>query len=114
MATQIMQLHAQIVRFVQEHWPSIVACEFVDAAGHSHTFIGKDVMFTETSVDAQSVYPQPGSIRCTVLGSWHDGTGRELVRVCTAYPDDLESTEEVNDFVVLRDRVSPWSVQAKV
>ena len=34
-------ISVQIVRFVDEYQPGIVACEFLDAAGHCHTIIAK-------------------------------------------------------------------------
>jgi hypothetical protein len=108
-AAQTMELNVQIVRFVMDHQPAIVACELVDAAGHRHTFIDKVWIFSEQTLDAQSEYPQPGVIRCAVLETWHDSEGRELARINTADPDQIESTEGMSEFTVLRKQLSSAS-----
>ena len=59
MSTQTMEVRVQIVRFVMEHWPSIVEWEFVDADGSTHTFIGKDAMCSTANLDSRIAYPQP-------------------------------------------------------
>jgi hypothetical protein len=64
MSEQIMELRVQIVRFVMEQWPSIVEWGFIDADGRFHTFIGKDAMCSEASLDPGSAYPQPGGVGC--------------------------------------------------
>lgn len=102
-----MEVRVQIVKFVMEHWPSIVEWEFVDADRRSHTFIGKDAMCSMANLDSRSAYPQSGGMRCVVRESWRDDEGRDMVRVSTAHPDDLESTDGVTEFVVLRSEISP-------
>jgi hypothetical protein len=89
-----------------DHQPPVVACELVDAGGHFHTFVGKVWMFSEQTLDVESRYPQAGLIRCVILAEWHDAGGRELVRINTAHPDQIESTEGLTEFIVLRDQVS--------
>jgi hypothetical protein len=78
-----------------------VACEFVDAEGRRHTLIDKVPIFTVELLDATSNYPKPGSVGCEVLNQWEDGKGRKLVRISTAKPFDIESTEGLSEFVVL-------------
>lgn len=94
-------LAVQIVRFVDRHQPGWVACEFVDADGKRHTIIDKVPIFTEEDLDETSAYPRSGSAQCEVLAQWRDAQGRELVRITTARPDAIESTEGVSEFVVL-------------
>jgi hypothetical protein len=103
---ETVDLHVQIVRFVLDHQPPIVACEVVDADGHCRTFIGKVWMFSDRILDANSEYPQTGAVRCTVLNRWCDASGREPVRVNTGDPDSIESTEGLSEFVVLQTQVS--------
>jgi hypothetical protein len=114
MASQIADLQIQIVRFVMDHQPPIVACELVDAGGRRHTFIDKVRMFSEQALDGQSEYPQPGLLRCSVLSTWSEKGGQEVVRVSTAEPDQIESTEGTSEFTVLRGQVSPSSAPANV
>jgi len=101
-----MELLAQIVRFVEEYQPPIVAAEFVDADGHCHTFVEKVAIFTPEWLRADSKYPHPGVIRCEVVGRERDGRNRELVRVTTDRPDSVESTEGQSEFVVLPNQLS--------
>jgi hypothetical protein len=97
-----MELVVRIVRFVSDDpQPGIVACEFMDAEGRAHTFIDKVPVFTAQNLDAASFYPQPGSAACGVLARWQDARGRELVRITTARPIEIQSTEGLSEFVVL-------------
>jgi len=114
MASQTANLHVQIVRFVMDHQPPIVACEFVDADGHCHTFIDKVGIFSEETLDADSRYPQAGVIRCVLMTEWWDSRGRGLIKINTAEPDQLESTAGLTDFVVLRGQISATPSRANL
>jgi len=103
---QIMELAVQVVRFVDDCQPGIVACEFVDADGRRHALIDKAPIFSAEALDANSEYPQPGTARCAVLHRWRDACGRVLVRVSIADPDSIESSEGLSEFVVLLTQVS--------
>jgi hypothetical protein len=81
MASTAVDLQVQIVRFVMDHQPPIVACEFIDAGGRQHTVIDKVWMFSEDTLDAQSEYPQAGLLRCGIRGEWREPGGRELIRI---------------------------------
>jgi hypothetical protein len=94
-------LAVQIVRFVEDTQPGVVACEFVDAEGRRYTLVDKVPAFSAERLDAASAYPQPGVVRCEVVSRWRDGRGRELVRVTADKPDGIESTEGLAEFVVL-------------
>lgn len=106
MVSQMAELHVQIVRFIIDHQPPNVACEFVDAASRTHTVIDKVWMFSEQTVDAHSQHPLPGLIRCAVLAEWCDTRDQQLVSIDIANPDQIESTEGLTQFVVARDQVS--------
>src|SRR5215467_3218651 len=97
----MQRLVVQIVRFVDAHMPGRVACEFVDADGRKHTLIDKTPIFTSHQLDSTSTYPQAGVVRCEVLFRWRDTHGRDLARVTTERPDDVESTEGLSEFVIL-------------
>lgn len=111
--SEAADLSVRIVRFVADGQPPIVACELVDADGSRHTFIDKVWIFSEETLDEQSQYPQSGVIRFVVLEGWCEAAGRELVRVSTADPDDIESTKGLSEFVVLRTQLSESSSPAK-
>ena len=103
---ELAQLAVRIVRFVDDAQPGFVACEFEDADGRLHTLIDKVPIFTSLMLDATSVYPQIGVVRCETLARWKDARARELVRVSTVKPDGIESTEGLSEFVVLSSQVS--------
>jgi hypothetical protein len=106
MTPHLAELAVSIVRFVDEYQPGIGACELVDAEGRKHTFIDKVPILTDEQLDAHSEYPRPGTIRCTVLNSWKDAQGRELVSLSTANPYHVESIDGLSEFVVRQNQVS--------
>lgn len=97
---EVRDICVSIVRFVDEHQPGFVACELKDAAGRLHTFIDKGPIFSSEDVWVDSVYPQPGTVRCEIIARFRDQSGRELIRINTGHPWNLESVDGVTDFVV--------------
>jgi hypothetical protein len=63
MIPQVVELAVQIVRFLHDYQPGVVACEFVDANGRRHTLIDKAPIFSAEPLDADSKYPQSGTAR---------------------------------------------------
>jgi hypothetical protein len=98
-------LAVQIARFVDDHQPGWVACEFVDAGGRSHSIIEKVPVLGSEDLDAASVYPRPGRVGCEIVNRWRDTDGRELVRITTVRPWCIESTEGLSEFVVLAEQL---------
>ena len=101
-----MDLAVEIVRFVDDWQPGIVAGEFVHADGYHHTIIEKAPVLSIENLDADSSYPRPGSARCVVLNRWRDTGERDLVRISTADPYGIESSEGLSEFVVLKTQIS--------
>jgi hypothetical protein len=99
-------LRVSIIRFVDEHQPGFVECEFTDAEGIVHTLTDKVPIFSFEDLWSDSVYPQPGFARCEVLSRSQDSQGRKLARVTIARPDSLESTTGLSEFVVLESQIS--------
>jgi len=102
----IVDLAVQIVRFVNDHQPGVVECEFTDATGRRHIIIDKVPIFTCEILDAGSKYPRPGKARCMVLNRSRDARGRELVSISSAHPDGIESNQGLSQFIVVNDQVS--------
>lgn len=88
------------MRFVDDHQPGWVECEFIDAEGRKHRFVDKVPIFSAEDLDAAGTYPRVGVIAGEVVARWKDAQGRELVRVTTVRPDGVESTEGLSEFVV--------------
>jgi SWIM/SEC-C metal-binding protein len=106
MAPEFVELTVQIARFVDEYQPGIVECEFTDAAGRLHRLIDKAPIFTTATLTADSVYPQPGAVRCKLVRAWQDTNGRRLFTVSTADPFSIETGEGLTEFDVLPSQVS--------
>ena len=100
MEEEIRDVVVQIVRFLDPHNPGVVECKLVDAKGFAHTFVDKVPIFTTEVLDARSAYPQPGSVRCRIVALSRDLEGEPLVRISTLWPDGIESSEGVSEFVV--------------
>jgi hypothetical protein len=101
----VTEVSIKIVRFIDDDQPGWVACELMDASGYTHTLVDKVPIFTIASLDANSLYPQPGFIACEVISRWQDGEGRQLVRINTAKPFGVDSDEGVTEFVVLSEQI---------
>jgi hypothetical protein len=87
-------LRVSIIRFVDEHQPGFVECEFTDANGTVHTLVDKVPVFSLEDLWNDSVYPQPGFARCDVLERSQDSRGHKLARVTIAKPDGLARIDE--------------------
>jgi hypothetical protein len=97
-------LSVKITRFVDDHQPGWVACEFEDARGVRHTIVEKVPVVTSKNLDASSVYPQPALIGCKILERLRDTGGNHLVRITLEW--DVSSAEGISDFVVLPTQIS--------
>ena len=101
-----MKLAVQIERFVDAHQPGWVEAEFVDAAGKRHRFLDKVPIFTINDLDATSRYPQLGHVRCEALSESRDVHVQIVVRINTARPDGVESTDGLSQFTVFPGQLS--------
>jgi hypothetical protein len=72
------ELRVSIVRFVDPHQPGFVEVEFEDADGRIRRILDKVSIFTEKVLDAESQYPQAGSLRCAIQRRWRGNGGRDL------------------------------------
>ncbi len=100
------KLAVRIVRFVDEHQPGWVECDFEDANGHRHKMRDKTPIFSTEDLGKTSDYPRPGVVRCQVLGCAQDAHGRDIARITTSKPDGVESVEGLSEFVVFADQLS--------
>ena len=100
-------MRVQIVRFLDEAQPGIVACTFRDAQHEIHTIIDKLSIFTETRLWSDSEYRQPGLARCEVLERLVEGErGSQVARITVARPDNLESVTGISEFLVFESEIS--------
>lgn len=106
MVPEFFDLAVQIVRFVDDYQPGIVECEFTDAAGQPHRLIDKAPIFTNATLSANSTYPQPGTLRCSLLHDWQDNSGQRLLTISIAEPFSIETSEGLSEFNVLPSQLS--------
>jgi hypothetical protein len=106
MVPEYVELAVQIVRFVDDYQPGIVEVEFTDAAGQPHLLIDKAPIFTTATLSADSIYPQPGTVRCSLLRVSQDIAGRTLITISTAEPFSIETAEGLTHFDVLPSQIS--------
>lgn len=95
----------QIVRYVDDTQPGVVEARLRDAFGNEWVFVDKVPIFTEESLDANSLYPRRGVIACEVIKSWRDKRGLEIVTIDTARPYAVEAEGGEIRFDVLAEHI---------
>jgi hypothetical protein len=98
----MLAVKVKITRYVSDDpQPGIVECELFDVHGRCWHFIEKTAVVSADDLDAKSVYPQPGVIAAEVVGHSKDAAGRDVTRIDTSRPWDVESTDGATQFDVL-------------
>jgi hypothetical protein len=100
------EVGVQIVRWVDgDPQPGVVEARLRDASGREWVFVDKWPIFAEEDLDAGSNYPRPGVIRCEVVASGRDDSGREVRTIDTSRPDGLEAEGGESRFDVLAEQI---------
>lgn len=86
-----------ITRFVDDHQPGWVECEFTDVDGQVHRFVEKAPVVSAQTLTAASSYPRPGLVSCRIEAEWGDQSGLDFVRVAL----DLAGKDDETSYVVL-------------
>jgi hypothetical protein len=102
----IAVLKVEIARFVDDHFPGFVECRVVDASGQERFIIDKVPLVTSEGLDADSVYPQPGTLPCQVVAKQQDDAGREVFTIDIEHPWHVETTTGETRFNVRADQLS--------
>lgn len=89
-------VNVYIEKIVDDVFPIFVQCKLVDSSKKPHYFIDKLPIFSENNERP----PGPGIIRCNILE-----IRDTVVLIDTTYPDDIESVDGENQFVVNIDQV---------
>lgn len=94
-------VRARIQRWVScEPQPGLVEVTVTDANSKRWTFVDKAVYFSSEELVADSGYPRDGVVACIEIGRRIDTHGREVVRISTDRPWDIETVDEVSEFEV--------------
>jgi hypothetical protein len=107
-------IRVSITRYISDDpQPGIVECEFTDAHGHQWKFVEKTGIVSADDMDAETPYPQPGTIACKVVVRKRDVTGKEIIVVDTEQPWDIESVDGNLRFEVLPTSLVEWDWGSK-
>jgi len=102
----VLLVHVDIIRWVDDVQPGIVACQLTDAWGIDHTFVEKVPIITSANLDHHSPYPQPGWIACELVGQRRDANGRAITTIDTDTPWQIASTTGATHFDVLSEQLT--------
>lgn len=86
----------EITRYTDDSFPGWVECQLTDTHGRCWLFVEKVPVVTQSGLDANSPYPQPGLIACNVIGQSGDATC-----IDTTHPWGIESIEGETRFEVM-------------
>lgn len=88
-------LRVSITRYVDDHQPGFVACEFADIHGRVWCSpLTKLPYVTGEMLDEGSSYPRPGAVECVVLGRKRTEDGQEAVLVDIGAYISIEDVEQ--------------------
>lgn len=96
-------LRIRIMRFTDPAQPGWVEAEFLDADGGRHIVTDKVPVLSTEDLDENSEYPVIGSLACEVIEEFRDKQGRQLLRITTSRPFDVETKEGLTEFTVEAD-----------
>src|SRR5215472_2205813 len=95
------ELRVEIVRFVDDHQPVVVTCEFTDADENRHTIIEKVPVVSRERLNNKSRYPRLGGVRCRILDRFSRSDGVKVMRISTGSPDHVKTVEGRTEFLVV-------------
>lgn len=96
----MLALLVTIVRWADDWQPGWVECHLMDAFDRRRVFIEKVPVVSREELHADTAYPRPGLIACTLIERRIAPTGREVLVVDTATPWGIESTTGETRFEV--------------
>jgi len=104
------EVEVSIIRWVDdEPQPGIIEFVLSDRSGRQWYFHEKCAVISGEFLEAASVYPKPGTLRCTVLSQGCDPAGRSIVEIDTHRPWFVESLEGTSRFEVISSQLLPES-----
>ena len=99
------EVRVQIVEFIPGDYDDFLIVELTDAFGAVHRFQDKSPIFGyDGDIDQHTRLPVPGVFDCVVVERFQQD-GRELVRINTEKPFDIQSLDDGYDFIVTPDMV---------
>ena len=91
---------------VDDHFPGWVQVAFTDTAGHRWTVVDKVSVFTEAAgISAQTLFPVPVMIRCTVIAVNATRLGEYSHATVSTAVDGVAAQGGVDVFTVFMDQL---------
>lgn len=94
-------LRVTIVRWVDDHQPGWVECQFTDAQDRTWVVIEKAPVISAEDLGPDTLYPRSGMITCELV----ERRGPGLLVVDTAMPWGIEATSGETRFEVRAEQV---------
>jgi hypothetical protein len=99
------EVRVQIIEFIPGGYDDFLIVELMDAFGTVHRFEDKVPIFgCEVDVDKSTPLPIPGTFDCVIVERFHSND-RELIRIDTEKPWDIEALAGGYQFVVAPEMV---------
>ncbi|HRI68618.1 MAG TPA: hypothetical protein PK156_30530, partial [Polyangium sp.] len=92
----MLALRVTIVRWVDDHQPGWVECQFTDAQDRTWVVIEKAPVISAEDLGPDTSFPRPGMITCQLV----ERRGDEVLVVDTAIPWGIEATSGETRFEV--------------
>ena len=99
------ELKVQIIEFVDASQPGWVRCSFSDAFGREKFFTEKVPIVTVQYLSEKSIYPQKGSVSCTIEGNIADTQQHEIITINTDIPLGISTEDGQTIFKVFRNQI---------
>lgn len=103
-------LKVKITRFTSDSFPGFVECQFADVKGKQWSIIDKVPVVTLAHLDADSVYPQPAILACTIIERRPQPDGQKILLIDTELPVHFEATSGETRFEVFANQVVEYEV----
>jgi hypothetical protein len=101
----------RITSFISDIEAGFVECKFNDAWNKEHIVHDKVPIVTEEDLDANSEYPQDGTIACEIIKQWIDKDGRTIFTVSTEKPWGVDTIDGLTEFDILEDQLIEYTYQ---
>ena len=104
-ASKMVALRVSIVRWVDDHQPGWVECQFADAQDRLWVIIEKAPVISAENLGPDSSYPRSAVIACQLIERRVDPGGQDLLLVDTSIPWGIEATSGETRFEVRAEQV---------
>ena len=91
-------VEVEITKVIDNSFPIFIECELIDCYGNKHIFHDKLPIFSK-ELEVRE-FPCIGEMRCTIIEE-----NQDKVLISTLIPDDIESLDGENRFMVCKNQI---------